>query len=450
MARDNQLKFTFSTVGAGTNLASVGVTLGGRSGAIKLVSTASNWAVAYSDALNVGRFRDQQADQSLLVSQVVTSAIGGDPAVFGSTASGEYFLRASVAPVGFFGPAPCQIVVQGNYDTGAGAAPAQSDSNWLPISSIGTCAANGSAISVGTMTLGTSAQFTAGYTAAAGAPAVGSIYCQTQGTGVTSGVPYIVTATGSTVTIANISGATVSATANASGGLVGNFGGRAITLVANAAVTGNLLQADIVPQIGDAVFFSAVSATTLSANTLYFVTSVNTQGLFTLSTTFGGTAATVSAVVSGTGVTYGFDRIPALFVSDTRTNGVYTSVSASAGTTAVPHGLQVGSVVVLQAATTPGGGMTVDVPYYVNTVPSSTTFTLSATINGSTITAPTGTAFLFYTARTPKIVNVQIAKTARQYLRAALVQQNGTVAQSGYFVFNFADLSMGKDSAQVP
>jgi hypothetical protein len=209
-----------------------------------------------------------------------------------------------------------------------------------------------------------------------------------------------------------------------------------------------LLQADIAPTPGEAIVFSAVTATTLSANTLYFVTSVTSTGLFTVSTTFGGAAATVTAVTSGTGITFGYDRLPILQTSNTVTSGVFTTQSLAGGAT-VPHGLQVGSVVVLQS----GSSLTalaVDTAYYVNSVPSSTTFTVSATQNGATITNAAVTSGIFAVARNPKIINVQIGRTARQYLRAALFQTNAAVPSSGYFMFNYADLSVGKDSAQVP
>lgn len=430
------------------NLSNVSTSLGGRSGVVQANRISNQWAVAYSDGLNVGRFRDQQADQSQIATiNSVVSSIAGDPAVFGSTAEGSYFLRASVQVAGMFGPNPCQIIVQGNYDAGTGVAAAQTDNNWLPVSSIGNCAANATGLTF-TAVAATSGQIPSSYIGTA--PTLGSMFLATGGSGVTIGTPYLVYATSSSAfSIVTTAGATVTPTAAFTSGLTGNFGGRAITLVANASVTGNLLQADIVPTPGDAIVLSAASATGLSVNTLYFVASVTTTGLFTVSTTFGGAAASVTAVSSGTGITFGYDRLPMLQTSNTVTSGVITSTSVAAGSVLVPHGLQVGSVVVLQS----GSSLTalvVDTAYYVNSVPSSTTFTVSATQNGATITNAAVSSGIFAVARNPKIVNVQIGRTTRQYLRAALFQTNASVPSSGYFMFNYADLSVGKDSAQVP
>lgn len=430
------------------NLSNVSTSLGGRSGVIQANRISNQWAVAYSDALNVGRFRDQQADQSQITTiNSVVSSIAGDPAVFGSTAEGSYFLRASVGVAGMFGPNPCQIIVQGNYDAGTGAAAAQTDNNWLPVSSIGNCAANATAL---TFTAAGASSNNIPSTFIGTSPTLGSMFLATGGGGgIAIGTPYIVTAgTGGAFSLATTAGAALTSTATFVSGLTGNFGGRAITLVANASVTANLLQADIVPSPGDAIVLTAVSATTLSASTLYFVTSVTNTGLFTVSTTFGGAAATVTAVVSGTGITFGFDRFPIIQTSNTVTSGVLTTQSLAGGAV-VPHGLQVGSVVVLQS----GSSLTalaVDTAYYVNSVPSSTTFTVSATQNGATITNAAVSSGIWAVARNPKIVNVQIGRTARQYLRAALFQTNASVPSSGYFMFNYADLSVGKDSAQVP
>ena len=430
------------------NLSPVSNSLGTSTGAMRANLISNQWSIGYSDALNVGRFRDQQADQSQIATiNSVVSSITGDPAVFGSTAQGSYFLRASVTPLGMFGPNPCQIIVQGNVDAGTGVAPAQTDTNWLPVSSIGVCATNAGGLTF-TSVAATSGQIPSSYIGTA--PTIGGVFMATGGGGITVGTPYVVaSASSGAYTLLTGAGATFTPTAAFTSGLVGNFGGRAITLVANASVTGNLLQADIVPSPGDAIVLTAVTATTLSANTLYFVASVTTNGLFTVSTTFGGAAATVTAVTSGTGITYGFDRIPIMQCSSTVTSGVFTSTSVAAGSVAVPHGLQVGSLVALMSGTSLTG-VALDGVYYVNSVPSATTFTISATQGGATITTAAVTTGIFAVGRSPKIVNVQIGRSARPYLRACLVQQNSTVNSGGYFVFNYADLSVGKDSAQVP
>jgi hypothetical protein len=428
------------------NLSNVSTSLGGRSGVVSAMPASNQWSVAYSDALNVGRFRDQQADQSQIATiNSVVSSITGDPAVFGSTASGDYFLRASVGPAGMFGPNPCQIIVQGNYDAGTGTAAAQTDINWLPVSSIGTCPANGTSLSF-TASGTTSGQVASGFVGTS--PSVGGLFVATGGSGVAINTPFIVGSTSSgAYTLVQTNGTTVSSSNAFSIGLTGNFGGRAITLVANASVTGNLLQADIIPSVNDAVVFTAVSATTLSANTMYFVTSVTAAGLFTVSTTLNGTAATVTAVVSGTGCAFRHDLLPTMAVSIS--GSTFTSVSIAGGSGVVPHGLQVGSIVVLSSGTALTA-LALNTAYFVTSVPTPTTFTLSATQNGANITTAAATNPIFAVNRAPKIVNVQIGRTARQYLRAALIQQNATAPQTGYFVFNYADLSIGKDSAQVP
>lgn len=427
------------------NLSNVSTSLGGRSGVVTVSPVSNQWSTAYSDALNVGRFRDQQADQSQITTiNSVVSAISSDPAVFGSTASGSYFLRTSVGVAGLFGPNPCQIIVQGNYDSGTGTAAAQSDINWLPISSIGTCAANATALAV-TGTAGTSSQLTAGFIGTA--PSVGGMFMATGGSGIAINTPTIVASSSSgAYTLVQTNGTTITASSAYIAGLTGNFGGRAINLT-TATVTGNLLTADIVPSINDAIVFTSVSATTLSANTMYFVTSVTTAGLFTVSTTLGGTAVTVTAVTSGTGCAFRHDLLPMMNVSIS--GSTFTSVSIAGGSGVVPHGLQVGSVVVLSSGTALTS-LAVNTAYYVTSVPTATTFTLSATQNGANITNAVATNPIFAVNRSPKIVNVQIGRTARQYFRAALVQQNATVPQTGFFVFNYADLSIGKDSAQVP
>jgi hypothetical protein len=431
------------------NLSNVSTSLGGRSGVIQANRISNQWAVAYSDALNVGRFRDQQADQSQIATiNSVVSSITGDPAVFGSTAEGSYFLRASVQVAGMFGPNPCQIIVQGNYDAGTGVAAGQTDNNWLPVSSIGNCAPNATGI---TFTSGTTSNHIgSGFIGTT--PTVGSMFLATGGgAGIAIGTPYLVTAgTGGAFSLATTAGAVPTTTSTFVSGLVGGGGGgRAINLLTTTP-TGNFIYADVVPAPGDAVVFTALSVTggSISANTVYFVNALNGLGGFSVSATFGGASVTApTAVASGTGITYGYDRLPIIQTSSTVTSGVFTTQTLAGGAV-VPHGLQVGSLVVLQS----GSSLTaiaVDTAYYVNSVPSATTFTLSATYNGATITNAAVSSGIWAVARSPKIVNVQIGRTARQYLRAALVQQNASVPSSGYFMFNYADLSVGKDSAQV-
>jgi len=447
MARDNQLKFTFSTVSAGTNLIGVQTTLGGRSGAMKLIATASNWAIGYSDALNATRFRDQIADQSLLVSQTVTSAITGDNPVIGSTSDYNYYLRAAVGVAGMFGPAPCQIIVQGN-DGVSGSAPTQTDLNWLPVSGIGTCASNCTATAL------TTSGTTGGFTVASGTtPIVGSIYIPSviASSGLTAGTPYLV---GPSSTLYTLAGAALSAltTANATSGVVGQFGTTGTISVSSFVAGTQVITGDVTPSVGD--FITVVTAGTWtsgpSAAATYVVDSVTTTGGFTVKT-FGSTAVTAfGAYTSGTVfVRWAFDRNPYITVSNTVTSNAFSVTAGAAGSNAAGHGLQVGSIVYLYSGSTSGVSLTTDQPYYVNSVPSNTTFTVATTINGATLAVTGATSAVFAVQRASKIVNVQIAKTSRAWMRAALLQTNSTTAQVGYASFLYADLSMGRDSAQV-
>jgi hypothetical protein len=82
------------------------------------------------------------------------------------------------------------------------------------------------------------------------------------------------------------------------------------------------------------------------------------------------------------------------------------------------------------------------------TTPTQTTFTVSATINGAAVSISATPATLFV-GRQPKIVNVQVSMTTRPWLRMALQQLNGAAVQDGFLAIYNADISMGRDSAQV-
>ncbi len=445
MARDYELRWTFSDVGAATNVAAVDRDITPspyRGGLVTLVSTANQWAVGYSDALNFTQWRNQIADNTNLISGVATSAIAGDPIIFNSTASGDYYLRAAVAPVGFVGPEACQFIVQGANDTGAGTAPT-ANTAWSQVSGVGTCLATASAVTISTGTAATPAVFTV---ATGSAPATGSIVMFTSiggaGAGVAVRTPYVVQQTAATTfTLVTALGGTtqvaISTTAMTNGTLLIGQNATPLT-VASIDDAGDRILFNEPMQVGDTVIFGANGSITGlgTAGTLYYVTSVASTGV-TLSTSSGGS----TVAVGGTPGTVfagkvNFAVLPSIFPSA----GATTTV-----TTAVPHGLEVGQFVVPSATL---GGLTTGLGYYVISTPTATTFQVAATINGAAVAISATPAPLFV-GRKPKIVNVQMSKTVRPWLRMAVQQLNGSAVQDGYIAIYNADLSMGADSAQV-
>ena len=430
---------------ATVNLSPVVTTLGGRSAQIKIpASPSGHWSVAYSDALNVTRFRTTVADQSLLVSQTVTSGILGDPPLNSSTAEGNYYLRASVGVAGVFGPTPCQVLVQGN-GIGLATAPAPGDFDWVPVSTTGSCPANAQQLVI------TTSGTTGGFTLRAGVAVAGQTFVpHTTAGGLTAGVQYLVGPSNTLYTTAGVALTGVT-TATDVLGYVGTFSTYGTFAVATAANGSASILFDTLPPAGTALVFTAITGGTgLAVNTVYYVVSSATNGQVGLSATFGGAAITVtSALTAGTGFFTSVDRQPYLYVSNT-TTGTFTCVSGLAGTQAAPHGLEVGDVVYLYSGSVAGTpALVTDQAYYVLTVPSATTFTLSATINGTAAVISSATNAVFAPVRAYKIVNAQVDKTTRPWMRVALQTLNGNYLQTGYATVLFADLSVGKDSAQV-
>ena len=444
MARDYELRLAFSDVVAATNVAGVlndiSQTSANRSGVVTLVTTANQWAVGYSDALNFTQWRNQTADITNLTSGTAASAIPGDPILPNSTSLNQYFLRASIAPIGFFGAQDCGIIVQGAQDAGSGTAPTALTA-WAQVSATGGCPATCSA-----QTVSSDASATPTFTPVGTCPPSGSLVMFTAlgggaGTGLANRTPYsvlqlsattyrLVTALGGTTVVQTATTAVSSGTT-----LVGT---NATTLTASSVTIASdrILFAETM-LVGDTIVFGNVgSITGLTAGTLYYVTSVNEIGV-TLATTSGGSTidlgGSLGTVFAGK---VNFNTLNAIFPS---------AGSGTTVTTAVPHGLVPGQIVVPSSTL---GGLTTQVSYYVLTTPTQTTFTVAATINGTAVAISATPATLFV-GRQPKIVNVQMAMTTRPWLRMAVQQLNGSAAQDGFLAIYGAEFSMGRDSAQV-
>ena len=442
MARDFELRLGFGDVVATTNVAAVlndisPTTALTRSGVVTLVATANQWAVGYSDSLNFTQWRTQTADNTNLVTGTATSAIPGDPILNNSTSLNQYFLRAAIAPIGFFGPQDCGIIVQGAQDAGSGTAPTALTS-WAQVSATGGCPATCSAQT-------TTSSLSSIFTPVGTCPPSGTLVMFTNlgggvGTNLAVRTPFsvlqlsattysLVTALGGTTAVG-----TASTVVTAGTTLVGT---NATTLTATAVnITLDRILFTETVNIGDTIVFGTVGITGLTAGTLYYVTSSTVDGV-TLATTSGGTTIDLSGSLGTNFVgKVNFNTLNAIFPS---------AGSGTTVTTAVPHGLVPGQIVVPSSTL---GGLTTQLSYYVLTTPTQTTFTVSTTINGAAANISTTPATLFV-GRQPKIVNVQVAMTTRPWLRMAVQQLNGSSVQDGFLAIYNADLSMGRDSAQV-
>jgi len=129
-----------------------------------------------------------------------------------------------------------------------------------------------------------------------------------------------------------------------------------------------------------------------------------------------------------------------------------TSTSSGVFTVASAHGLQPGDIIVATAATT-AGGITLELPYYINTVPSSTTFTLASSFNGATLTSLTGGATITMIA-TPsgrRVLSIPVSPTAKPWLRVSVYATSGSTAlakDSGVWIQD-AFITVSRDSAAV-
>lgn len=446
MARDYELRWTFSNVSSATNISAVSQSITAspfRGGLVTLTTTANQWAVGYSDALNVTQWRNQTGDLTNLTSGTAASAIPGDPILPGSTAVSEYFLRATVAPIGFVGPDSCNFIVQGGLDTGGGAAPSQTSSAlWSQVSGIQVCGATASGV-----TVNGSVATPASFTMVSGAvPPTGSIVMFTSvggaGAGVATRTPYVVQQTSTTTftlvtTLGGTTQVAIAASAMTNGTLLVGQNATALTPISLDDASDRIAFAETV-QVGDTIIFGANGSITGlgTAGTLYYVTSVNSLGA-TLATSSGGaTVAIGGSVTSAFAGRVNFYALNAIFPS---------AGSGTTITTAVPHGLEPGQFIVPLST---ANGLTTNVGYYVLTTPTATTFTVSATINGSAVNI-TGTPSTLFVGRKPKIVNTPINPSVRPWLRMAVQQLNSSAVNDGYVAIYNAELSVGKDSAAV-
>jgi hypothetical protein len=127
---------------------------------------------------------------------------------------------------------------------------------------------------------------------------------------------------------------------------------------------------------------------------------------------------------------------------------VPTGSTSSGVVTSTAHGLAVGDIVVFTANTS--GAVTLNKPYYVNTVTDANTFSVSASVNGATDTAVTGSSAFTATA-TPlqkRLIGIAIAPNARPWIRLSVIMTGtGQVAQSQGVWVQDATFSVGRDSA---
>ena len=427
---------------ATVNLTSVVTTLGGRSAGFKFPSGSSgHWSTGFSDALNVTRFRTTIADISVITNQTVQSAIVGDPPLNSSTSEGNYYLRASVGLAGVVGPVNSQLIVQGGGINSA-TAPVPGDFDWQPVSTTSVIAANATQLQI---TISTA---TGGFTVNAGSVVQGQTFVpHTTAGNLTAGVQYLVGPSNILYTTAGVALSGLTATTLVYG-YVGTFSTLGAFTTATVAANQSLVVLDTAPPAGCALVFTSITGGTgLTANTTYFVVPTTVAGQFGLSATFNGTPISpTSAVTAGVGFWTCVDKQPYLYVSNTTTGNVFTSVVGVGGTQAAPHGLDVGDVVYLFSGS--GTGLVADTPVYVISTPSATTFTVSATINGAILTV-SASSVVFAPVRVFKIHNTQIDKTTRPWMRVALQTLNGAYLQTGYAQIMFADLAIGKDNSVV-
>lgn len=432
---------------ATVNLTSVVTTMGGRSAGFKFPSGPSgHWSTGFSDALNVTRFRTTIADISVMTSQAVQSAIVNDAPLQSSTSENNYYLRASVGLAGVIGPVASQLIVQGG-GINAAVPPVPGDFDWQPISNTSLIPANSTQLQI------TLSNATGGFTVSAGNVFTGQTFVpHTTAGGLTAGVQYLVGPNSTLYTTAGIALSGLTATTLVYG-YVGTFSPLGQFTTATAASGASVITLDTAPPAGCVLVFTSITGgTNLATNTTYFVVPTTVAGQYGLSATFNGAPIVIgaTALTAGAGFWTCIDKQPYLYVSNTVTGNVFTTVSATAGTLAGPHDLAVGDVVYLyqgSAAGTPA--LVTDQPYYVNSVPSATTFTVSATINGVTAIVSGATSAVFAPVRVFKIHNAQIDKTLRPWMRVAVQTLNGAYLQTGYATILFADLAIGRDNSSV-
>lgn len=214
--------------------------------------------------------------------------------------------------------------------------------------------------------------------------------------------------------------------------LVTQAGGSAITN--DPAIVGNTSFAELYCRV---VFASAGAAVASNTKTFLVVEAASDSGL--------GTAGTDWQAVS-----------PMIDVSTSGAVRTFTcpTAAASAGvyTTSAAHGLSVGDLVVFTSVGTGSGTIpAAKRPLFVATVPSTTTFTVTATYGGDALTSAiitTGTTAGSAAPAQKRLIGIQISPNARPWLRLAVnILGTGTAAASQGVWIQDATLSVGRDSA---
>ena len=134
-----------------------------------------------------------------------------------------------------------------------------------------------------------------------------------------------------------------------------------------------------------------------------------------------------------------------------------SNITLAAGATALTlasHGLSVGDMIQFTVLTG-GTGLTVNVPYYVVAVPSTSTFNISTTPNGTAL-SNTGSNYTtmtgFASPSIRRIAGLLVAPTAKPWIRVAVHSQStgATAIASGNGVWiQDAFFTVGRDSASV-
>ena len=169
------------------------------------------------------------------------------------------------------------------------------------------------------------------------------------------------------------------------------------------------------------VFGTQGSLTGVVSQSMYYINSVPTPTTFTLATASGGPTITLGGTFTGA---------TALLASPASASSV---VANGTITTAQAHGFSVNQPIVFS---NPGNlsGLSANTVYYVNTIPTSTTFTISNTVGGSTISTlgtVLGTVSLYSTGITVSNLGVGLyiyqVPSNINYLRCRLTSINGNV-----------------------
>lgn len=214
--------------------------------------------------------------------------------------------------------------------------------------------------------------------------------------------------------------------------LVTQAGGSAIAN--DPAIVGNTSFAELYCRV---VFASAGVAAAANTKTFLVVEAASDSGTGTAGSDWQAVSPMIDVATSG--------AVRALtFPTAAASAGVYTTSSA--------HGLSVGDLVVFSAVGTGSGTIpAAKRPLFVATVPSDTTFTLTATYGGAALTSATittGTTTATAAPAQKRLIGIQISPTARPWLRLAVnILGTGTAAASQGVWIQDATITVGRDSA---